>query len=429
MKKVEINLAKKYDLVVGDTFQLFYRAVVKAPNPYIYSIVAKCEKGKNFPRYFEYTPLEEGTHELSISVYDQNLKRVGFATTTLFVVAPKKPKRPYNVLVIGASMSEEGVWANEVERRINKFDGSPEGLGFNCLKFVGTKKCGDVCLEAYGGWSFSRFTSNTVGAVWIETNNDKSDSDRHSIWVDEKGGLWQIETIQRDYIKLNRLPGNESVLENSGTISHYKNARNTTPLKYTSYFNETISPFYDQDCKDINFKTYLKKIGEEKIDLVYILLGANGRLRSVAINNTTPKYCKYVVDEGKILVDRIKKDIPDVKVKIIAPPIGSINGGCGNAYGAELPITDTYFNTEYIMELNKAYEKWANEPKYRDFLEFVHLSAQVDSENVYPTEDKPVNCRSSKTEKLDIDAVHPTIEGQMQFADAIYRNLVKEICK
>ena len=52
-EKIRVILAKKYDLVVGDTFQLFYRGIVEAPNPYVYSIVVVCEKGKSFPRYFE----------------------------------------------------------------------------------------------------------------------------------------------------------------------------------------------------------------------------------------------------------------------------------------------------------------------------------------------------------------------------------------
>ena len=33
-KSIRIILPEKYDLVVGDTFQLFYRGVIEAPNPY-----------------------------------------------------------------------------------------------------------------------------------------------------------------------------------------------------------------------------------------------------------------------------------------------------------------------------------------------------------------------------------------------------------
>ena len=41
--KMRVILPEKYDLVVGDTFQLFYRGVVEAPNPFYYNIVSYCE--------------------------------------------------------------------------------------------------------------------------------------------------------------------------------------------------------------------------------------------------------------------------------------------------------------------------------------------------------------------------------------------------
>ena len=64
--KVNVFMPKSYDLVVGDTFQLFYTGIIESPNPYSYAIVATCDKGKNFPRYFEFTPTEEGKYPLKI---------------------------------------------------------------------------------------------------------------------------------------------------------------------------------------------------------------------------------------------------------------------------------------------------------------------------------------------------------------------------
>ena len=42
-------------------------------------------------------------------------------------------------------------------------------------------------------------------AVWIECEHNKNESDQHSLWVDEGGNPWQLETIEEDRIKLNRL--------------------------------------------------------------------------------------------------------------------------------------------------------------------------------------------------------------------------------
>mgnify|MGYP003299497344 CR=1 FL=1 len=427
--KIRVILAEQYDLVVGDTFQLFYRGVIEAPNPYVYSIVSVCEKGKNFPRYFEYTPQEEGKHILTISVYDAARNLLGSATTTLSIVRPKKPSSQVNVLCIGDSLTADGVWLNEVKRRISTLGGNPCGLGFNNVNFVGSCMKEGVGFEAFGGWTWAGFMSNKLGSIWIEAPNKKTEKDQHSLWKDENGAIWQLETLQVDYIKLNRYKNHTSARPKNGVLIHYKNAIDTSPIYFYSSFDEQTTPFFDSEEKNINFKTYLKKINVDKIDIVYILLGANGLMRAEAINNTKRDYCKIVVREAKQLVDRIKKDLPNVKVKIIAPPLPSLKGGVGNNYGAELPLTDCYELIHYTMELNLAYQNWALEEEYKGFLEFINLSGQFDSEFSYPYIEKSVNVRSKITERMDINAVHPTVEGKMQMADAVYRNLIKEISK
>ncbi|MFA7636762.1 MAG: hypothetical protein WCX81_03260, partial [Monoglobales bacterium] len=113
MEKVNVVLPDKFSLVVGDTFQLFYRGIINAPNPYVYDILATCEKGKNCPRYFEFTPEEEGQYELTISVYGPDKVLLGQASTMLDVAMPKQPSKPVNVLCVGDSLTASGHWPEE----------------------------------------------------------------------------------------------------------------------------------------------------------------------------------------------------------------------------------------------------------------------------------------------------------------------------
>jgi prefoldin subunit 5 len=53
---INSKLAKEYSLVVGDTFQLFYRSVVQAVDPYNYYIKLTSTKGYAYPRYYEWRP-------------------------------------------------------------------------------------------------------------------------------------------------------------------------------------------------------------------------------------------------------------------------------------------------------------------------------------------------------------------------------------
>ncbi len=427
--KVRVFLAKKYNLVVGDTFQLFYKGVIEAPNPYCYSIVALCEKGKSFPRYYEFTPQEEGEHELTISVYNAERKLLGSAKTILKVVNAVKPTKPVNVLCIGDSLTSNGVWVKELQRRIAETGGMPEGHGFTNVKFVGSCTKDDVGFEGYGGWQWNNYSTVIPGAVWVKAPNKKTVEDQHSLWKDENGNVWQIETLQVDYLKLNRFSDENCPKPEGGYLTHYKNAVNTDPIKIYSSSEEKPNPFYDEETKTVDLKSYMKRIGVENIDVVYILLGSNGLMRQIAFENTRHDYSQIVKEEAREVIDLIKRDIPNVKIKILAPQLPSCKGGMGNNYGAELPFADYYDILHYTMELNMAYEELALEDGYKEFLEFVHMTAQFDTEYGYPHTVKPVNCRSTITEWFDTNGYHPTPEGRYQIADAVYRNLVKELGK
>lgn len=426
---VRVFLAKKYDLVVGDTFQLFYKSVIEAPNPYCYSIVVQCEKGKAFPRYYEYTPQEEGSHKLTISVFNAERKLLGRAETTLNVVSAKAPKNPINVLCMGDSITANGAWPGELARRITKTGGVPEGNGFDNVKFVGSCSNGEIGYEGYGGWQWKNYSSVVKGAVWVKAPNDKTEGDQHSLWQDSNGNVWQIETLQVDYLKLNRYMEHDGPLPEPGFLTHYKNAVNPEPIQIFNASSESVNPFYDPETKSINFDSYLKRVGATTIDYVYILLGTNGLMRQIAFNNTRHDYCKIVKEEAREVIDLIKKGIPNVKIKLLAPQLPSCKGGMGNNYGAEPPFNDYFDILHYTFELGMVYEELALEEGYKDFVEFVHMTAQFDTEYGYPHKERQVNCRSQITEWFDTNGFHPTLEGRYQIADAVYRNLIKEFSK
>ena len=426
--KISMFMAKSYDLVVGDTFQLFYWGIIKSTNPYNYEIVATCEKGKHFPRYFEFTPTETGRYPLNVSLYDDNLNLVASADTILNVVKPAPSKKPIKVLVLGDSLTGGGQWVNEVYRRITATDGAPQGLGFNNIEFVGKIEKGAIKHEAVGGWYWKNFSNTVNDSLTMEAfDNKKTVEDQHSIWRAENGGLWQLESFEKDYLRFNRVDGHKFPNPEPGYLYHEKNAVNTEPIKFTSCWTPKGSPFLNEKTGKIDFKNYLKEIGEEKIDVVYACLGANGTNRQVALNNTHEYYCKNVVlNEAKEIIDMIIDACPNVKVKIMSYPFSSFRGGMGSNYGASKPSNNRLLKKDFNMVLGKTYQDWTEEEKYKDKLEYINISAQFDSEHGYPHIFKPVNTRSKEVEWFDVNGVHPSNDGYMQIADAVYRNLIKE---
>jgi lysophospholipase L1-like esterase len=261
--------------------------------------------------------------------------------------------------------------------------------------------------------------------MWIECPNERSVEDQHSLWQDVNGAIWQLETLQIDYLKFNRYKDHTSPRPEHGPLTHYANAHDTTPIEFTSSSNAGGTPFANPETGKIDFVDYCKRNNLETPDVVYIWLGTNGLMSTEAMTNTRADYAQIVVNKGRKLVGYIKEAFPNVAVKIMGLPNGAPRFG----KGCDLPLNDYMDIVHYKKELDLAYQAWCLEDGYKDFMEFINLSGQVDSEYVYPCKEKPVNTRSEVTERVDTNGAHFASAGYMQIADAVFRNFVCSFCK
>ena len=149
---VTVHLAEKYYLVVGDTFQLFYRSIVQAVNPYGYYIKLTGTVGHQYNRYFEFVPTKTGSYELKLEVCDNNGAVYGSGTTTLVVnektISNASTK---NILCVGDSLTAGGVWVKQGSTRYTSSGGK--------LNLLGTITSSGVKHEGIGGWQWSTFVS------------------------------------------------------------------------------------------------------------------------------------------------------------------------------------------------------------------------------------------------------------------------------
>lgn len=419
---VQVVLPKKYDLVVGDTFQLFYKGIIEAANPYCYDIVSVCEVGKNFPRYFEFTPDQTGEYNLEVTVYSNDKRILARGETKLLVCEPKKvPEKPLNILCVGDSLTCEGLWVHEAKRRLSETGGEPCGLGLDGFNFIGTCKNDNVGFEGYGGWKWEHYLSgddDCFGAVWITCCHDKNERDQHSIWIDESGNKWQLETIEKERIKFNRVEGHQGELP-KGVIKHLENADNTNDINIKKSEYEVKNPFRNSDTNKVDFINYCEKNGFDGIDVVYLFLTWNGLV-------LTKEHYLEMAEKGKKFVDILHGQFPQAKVKLMGLQVPSKTVGA--SYGAKLPYCDYYGLARFVFELNRIYEAWTLEEKYKDFMEFINISGQFDSDYNMPYKEKCVNTRSKQKEIVGSNGVHPSVDGYMQIADAVYRNIVNSFC-
>ena len=434
-KKQIIFLPKEYKLVVNDKFELFYRGIIRAFDPYQYYIKLDCEKGKPYPRYFTFTPTAEevGEYELRVRVFDNLGELLDENVTKLVVVEAKAPSKKANILCIGDSLTCAGYWSAEGFRRFALSGGEPEGLGFtDSLNLIGTvkKAVGDTEIghEGYGSWQWKTFCTSSVqsktSAVWVDVlSHNKTQEDQHSVWVNNNR-KWILETIEEKRLKFKRGPENSDLApELLDEFVCLENAVNCENIKIEGYKYESGNPFWNEEIDNIDFIHYCKKNNFPHPDYVYILLSWNGLY--------IPYNDKFTMQEeyAPKLISRIHEQFPDCKIRCMGIQLNSLNGGIAANYGAKGPYHDVYGDVVTVFNYNKWLENLCLSDEFKDFTEYVDVMGQFDVEYNMPYKMEKVNARNNQTEMIGTNGVHPSLNGYMQIGDIFFRSLVHEMAK
>ncbi len=154
--EIKVFLADEYYLTVDNTFQLFYRSVIQAQNPYGYYIRLKGTVGHAYNRYYEFTPTSEHlnqTYNLTLEVCDDNGRVYGSKQTKLIVSQPTaQPKR--NILCIGDSLTANGYWLiSGYDKYIKQGGGEINFIG----TIKGTYGSTTQYYEGRSGWQWSTY--------------------------------------------------------------------------------------------------------------------------------------------------------------------------------------------------------------------------------------------------------------------------------
>lgn len=420
-----ISLAKYYYLVVGDRFELFYRGVVRAHDPYKYYIKATCDKGYIYSRYFTYTPKEDevGSYVLNIAIYDDEGNILESKDTTLIVNSVKEVE-PKTILCIGDSLTYNGVWPYVgFEKYSELFPGKLNFIGK--MKRNGDK--GEIGYEGYGGWQWKTFCSeyskSHTSSVWVKCEHNLDESDQHSVW--QSNNLeWVLESIEKDKLKFKRGNGNTLINPNLGeTLVHVSHGTHTDEIKIDSFEYSEGNPFINPLTNELDFKYYLTKNNFKTPDYVFIFLSWNGQW--IPYNKDFSIHNEY----SKILLDKIHEAFPKALIGLFGIQLPCPNGGITACYGAHGPYHDWYGETITAMNYDEWLEELTYRDCYKDFMTYSDMKAQFDSEYNYHTKMMPVNNRSDITERIGVNGLHPSMNGYLQMGDAFYRFLVHMLNK
>ena len=167
-REMRLCLPEKYDLVVGDTFELFYKGIMLCKDPYQYNVLVTCNIGNAYRRKFIVTPTDDdvGAHKLTVTVTDDFGTVLANKSVSLNVVKKAtSPTENINVLCVGDSLTEGGKWVDEVYRRLTKTTdkaqdnaAAPTGDGLTNITFVGKKTTPNGAgFEGTGGWKYDYY--------------------------------------------------------------------------------------------------------------------------------------------------------------------------------------------------------------------------------------------------------------------------------
>ena len=219
---IKVQLADEYTLVVGDNFQLFYRSVVQAPDPYGYYIKLEGKKGHAYNRYYEFKPesADAGmTYELKVSVCDANGVEYGSDTTKLVVLAEKvKSNNQKVVLCFGDSLTYNGVWVAQGISKFVKAGGTNvKTIGSMSKSLNGTT----VHYEGNSGWQWSSY----INGANSTPSPFASSSSSSGVSFKEYAKKYNVDKIDEVYILLTWNGIGGKFREFSFTDSLFSNAK------------------------------------------------------------------------------------------------------------------------------------------------------------------------------------------------------------
>lgn len=426
-----ISLPDSIDAVVGYEQQLFFRGMIEDLDPINgYNIkITGDVGGKQYPRYYEFTPTTAGVKTFTISLYDRDSTLITSNSCSINVSnTGTNPATTKKVLCVGDSLTSGGDWTGELQRMLAQSGGTPVGLNMSNVELIGTQGSGSNLYEGYGGkhweWYINETTSPDV--PFNVTSHDKISADLVSIWQDSNANQWTLESISSATVlvfsRLNHVAGAPS----SGNLTHVSGATNTSDVAYNSVgggSSTSVNPFWNSTTDELDFTNYVTDNSFGTIDYVCVLLTWNRMAgdRALASDHAA------LINDAKVFLDKMHSQYPDAKVKLMGIQLPSTNGGLATNYGDANNDYGNYFSlVRTVFGLNLAYQDLANDPSYSSFVEFVNVSAQFDSLYNMPSSARPVNNRNTLTEDIGSNGVHPTDDGQMQIADAIFRSMNAE---
>ena len=188
---------------------------------------------------------------------------------------------------------------------------------------------------------------------------------------------------------------------------NYTENPNTLPSAYPNNY------LWDSSNNQISMKYLVDSLGENHLEAVVLLLGWNDYENGAFASRFNWPDLEM---RAKKVIENIHNYYPECN--IILESYHYMYPYHRKSYGNSLPQIR---HNKYIYDLNKLYQKIANN---YDYVEFVQMSCQIDVLHNMGFIEEKVNKRSEETVKYCKDVVHPADIGFYQYSDAEFNALL-----
>ena len=408
-----INIPDTVYAIVGDTLQLFFRSIISCIDLENYDIRFISDIGKSYPRYYEYTPTNQGEHNVEIEVRDITRKIIAKKSFKIKSYnIPSSPTVDTVIATFGDSLSAAGTWQKELNRRITSSDLEnpqyPKGDNLSNISLIGTMENDGTKYFGIGGWAWSNYaTESTKGWRFQVTGVS-------SLAV---GATYTINGDIYTIIEVNITEGSGNILTRSNTSSTPPSSgtliRTSSvgdeSIEYSSVSSDAANPLWSNG--KVSYIDYVTKCGKNKLDVVIFFLGWNILYVDLSPNE------EWI----RTLIETANSEYPGVKFVLLGVQLPSLNGGLAANYAQTSLLADLREIIYKVHTYNTFLKNIADE---YDYVDYVDVASQFDSENNMPETSKNVNCRNTKTEYIGTNGVHPDNSGYYQISDIVYRYIM-----
>ena len=421
--------------IVGMPQRLYVRGICGGIDPYIYynkfgatNLSGVSNSAKVYRRYAEILPNAEGVCKISHCLMDDKMN-ASTPITVSYVVknAPTNISSRRNILCVGASTTARGEWVNELKRMLTSVGERPSastlpsniGLNLSNINFVGRLLKNGINLEATGGWTWKRYVTATNVSFRVQVQNQTNvvRGDLYSV-VGTDGKKIHLTIAEENLtngtgnILLNKEDGYSKNVPVEGTLTKIS-GEGQVSIPYTDAVEESYSPFFNSTTNQVDFVQYANSYCDGAIDICIVFLSPYND--GIAGNESLDGIMEYI----ETFVNALRRDFPNCKIVLI-PNIGT-NVLNGIEYNWSLSSKPT---TCSIRRMLFRYAEMLNDyAKTIDNCYIVNSMCEVDQDNAFPIGNRVINYRSSDTEVIGTNGVHPTNTGYLMLADSVFRCL------